>query len=131
MLLLILILLGLGVLWWMEKPLSVVSDMLSENEAKTVLDPQVFLTDTMTDEQALFLLGITDTDADGLPDTFELQYGFDPQKSDWNTGGEDTDGDGIDDVTESHLGTSSEQKDTDQDGISDYNDREYGKSDLS
>lgn len=117
--LIILILLGLGVLRWISKPLSLVSDTRSEDESQN--EPQVPLTNDITDEQALFLLGITDTDQDGLPDSAELQYGFDPKKADWNTGGEDQDADGIDDQTESRMGTNSESKDTDQDGISDRN----------
>lgn len=69
-----------------------------------------------------------DTDLDGLSDSWEFTYGFDPNKQDSNNNGiadgkEDPDGDGLSNLNEYRFGTSPLKSDSDGDGISDY--KEY------
>jgi FG-GAP-like repeat/Bacterial Ig domain/Bacterial TSP3 repeat/NHL repeat/Regulator of chromosome condensation (RCC1) repeat len=58
-----------------------------------------------------------DTDADGMPDGFEVAHGFDPL--DDADGALDSDGDGLSNASESDAGTDPHVSDTDGDGIPD------------
>lgn len=53
-----------------------------------------------------------DTDGDGLTDSQELEFGWDPFQ--W-----DTDGDGLSDGLDYEIGTNPDSPDTDGDGLSD------------
>ncbi len=57
-----------------------------------------------------------DTDGDGLPDGWELQYGFDPALAD---GPADADGDGLDSIEEAASLTDPFDDDSDHDGVND------------
>ncbi|MEK6606515.1 MAG: hypothetical protein AABZ30_02535 [Myxococcota bacterium] len=59
-----------------------------------------------------------DADCDGMPDAWEVAYGFDPASpaDAW----QDTDGDGLANVLEYALGTDPLDADTDGDGVDDY-----------
>jgi hypothetical protein len=71
-----------------------------------------------------------DADCDGLPDTWELAHGLDP---DDGTGGGylDTDGDGYSDIIEYSSGLDPQKTDTDGDGLSDANETFVTLTDLS
>lgn len=78
-----------------------------------------------------------DTDGDSLPDGYEvMSLGTDPTKSDSdengiNDGDEDADEDKLTNKEEYTLGTSPIEKDTDQDGLSDYDEvNSYGTDPL-
>ena len=68
----------------------------------------------------------TDTDGDGLPDAYELEpLGLDPTKPDTDgngvkDGNEEADGDGLTNLEEYQLGTKPGYADSDGDGLSDY-----------
>ena len=63
-----------------------------------------------------------DSDGDGLPDEWELQYGLDPYSAIGDDGAYgDPDGDGLINLYEFLAGTNPQAPDTDNDGISDYN----------
>jgi hypothetical protein len=59
----------------------------------------------------------TDTDGDGLPDTWERRYGLNPNDAADAT--EDTDGDGLDNRTELRTHTAPTRADTDRNGVPD------------
>ncbi|MED5485816.1 MAG: SPRY domain-containing protein, partial [Candidatus Thermoplasmatota archaeon] len=66
----------------------------------------------------------TDSDGDGLPDSWESNYGLDPGSTDTDGDGiedddEDLDGDGLSNMEEYDLGTNPNNFDTDEDGIDD------------
>ncbi|MDP7467540.1 MAG: hypothetical protein QGF25_04845 [Candidatus Woesearchaeota archaeon] len=65
--------------------------------------------------------GTLDSDADGIPDDWELFTGLDP--NDPNDANEDFDGDGLPNVVEFLIGTDPHSEDTDQDGVPDARDR--------
>lgn len=71
-------------------------------------------------------LNKADTDGDGLPDAYELEpLGLDPTNSDTNGNGindsdEDMDQDGLNNLEEYQLGTKPGYVDSDNDGLSDY-----------
>ena len=68
--------------------------------------------------QAVLALSIPwDTDADGMTDDFENQYGFDPNNP--NDASIDTDGDGISNREEENSGTNPLLADSDGDGVED------------
>lgn len=58
-----------------------------------------------------------DTDGDGMPDWWEIKYGFNMRDS--ADAALDTDGDGLTNLDESHAGTDPTQVDTDANGIDD------------
>jgi len=58
----------------------------------------------------------SDSDGDGMSDSFELANGLDPLRND---AGEDPDGDGLTNLAESRAGTNPRNADTDGDGIRD------------
>ncbi len=60
----------------------------------------------------------TDIDGDGLPNEWELKYGFDPRSKDDGLG--DSDKDGLTNLQEYQYGTDPLNPDTDDDGYSDY-----------
>ena len=60
---------------------------------------------------------IVDTDADGIPDDWEILYGLNPQ--DATDARSDPDGDGLSDIDEYLAGTNPLNSDTDGDGIPD------------
>lgn len=68
----------------------------------------------------------TDTDGDGLPDTYELEpLGLDPTNPDTDKNGikdgdEDADNDGLTNLEEYQLGTKPGYADSDNDGLTDY-----------
>jgi len=67
-----------------------------------------------------------DLDSDGLPDSWEVAYGFDPNDTDTDNDGiadgvEDSDNDGLSNIDEYRFGTNPLLADTDNDGISDNN----------
>jgi len=73
-----------------------------------------------------------DSDGDSLPDGWEIEYGFDPNKEE---GGDkapsaDPDGDGLDNLRESDIGTDPYNEDADGDGIDDKTERDQGSSPL-
>lgn len=61
--------------------------------------------------------GEQDSDGDGMSDTFEEQYGLEP--NDPQDALADLDGDGVTNFEESYLGTDPTSRDTDGDGMSD------------
>lgn len=71
-------------------------------------------------------LNSTDTDGDGLPDAYELEpLGADPTSKDTDGNGvpdgtEDLDGDGLTNLEEYQFGTKPGYADSDNDGLSDY-----------
>ncbi|MBR3086579.1 MAG: LamG domain-containing protein [Kiritimatiellae bacterium] len=77
-------------------------------------------------------LGVrVDSDGDGLPDWWELQYSLDPFNSDRNANGiadawDDDDGDGLSNYAEYLAGTNPLLWDSDNDGIGDYDDSPNG-----
>ena len=58
-----------------------------------------------------------DADSDGMPDWWEIQYGFNPQSS--GDASTDTDGDGLSNLAEFQNGALPLSSDSDGDGISD------------
>ena len=61
-----------------------------------------------------------DTDNDGMPDGWEVNYGLNPTSS--SDGSADPDGDGLSNLEEYEAGTNPNSADTDGDGVSDAND---------
>jgi hypothetical protein len=72
-------------------------------------------------EMEIDALPPVDTDADGLPDTWMMQYfgHATAQASDSSTAGDDPDGDGLTNLQEYNAGTNPKNPDTDADGLSD------------
>lgn len=70
---------------------------------------------------------LVDTDGDGLPDTWEIDY-FGNITTEDGTG--DFDGDRLTNLQEFHLGTNPALKDTDGDGLSDLQETRYGTNPL-
>jgi hypothetical protein len=73
----------------------------------------------------------TDSDGDGLSNSFELHYGLDPNNPDSDGDGlldpaEDPDHDGLSNLAEQTFGTNPLKADTDGDGISDANEDSNG-----
>ena len=69
---------------------------------------------------------IQDSDGDGMPDGWEIQYGLDPD--DASDADLDTDGDGLTNLEEYSYGTDPELEDTDGDGYSDNAEISTGSS---
>lgn len=67
--------------------------------------------------QTITLNGVKDTDADGIPDWYELENGLNVHGDDASL---DFDSDGLTNLEEFKLGTQSNLVDTDGDGVSDY-----------
>ena len=61
-----------------------------------------------------------DTDNDGMPDGWEVNYGLNPNSA--SDSGADPDGDGLDNLEEYEAGTNPNNADTDGDGTNDAND---------
>lgn len=77
---------------------------------------------TFTAGLQLHVLGIRDTDRDGVPDDEELRSGADPYKA-------DSDGDGLGDLDEIRLhGSDPKKTDTDSDNLSDFEEVMYANS---
>ncbi|MGA1819389.1 MAG: Ig-like domain-containing protein [Thermoplasmatota archaeon] len=66
-----------------------------------------------------------DTDGDGIPDVYELQYDF-LSPSDNTDAAEDYDKDGLTNLVEYQIGTEPDNPDTDDDGIPDGKEVEWG-----
>jgi hypothetical protein len=71
---------------------------------------------TLLSDSENFLL--LDSDSDGMPDSWELSNGLDPQAVDAQG---DEDGDGVNNLNEYLGGTNPNSPDSDQNGVSDYN----------
>ncbi len=84
----------------------------------TVIGP----TDESTDSISVSV--ITDTDADGMDDQWEIDHGLDPLDS--SDGPEDPDGDGLQNLREFEAGTDPLVIDTDGDGYDDLTELEGG-----
>jgi hypothetical protein len=69
-----------------------------------------------------------DSDGDGIPDDWEVQFGLEYQNAD--DGSEDGDGDGLDNLAEYVAGTDNSLSDTDGDGVSDGVELEGGSDPL-
>jgi hypothetical protein len=69
-----------------------------------------------------------DSDSDGIPDDWEVQFGLDYQDS--ADASEDNDGDGLDNEAEYEAGTDISLSDTDGDGVSDRIERNFGTDPL-
>lgn len=67
----------------------------------------------------------TDTDEDGIPDSYENANGLDPDTDDTN---EDLDGDGLNNLGEFNTGTAANNPDSDGDGLGDNIDAEPATS---
>lgn len=82
---------------------------------------------------SLGLLQITvmasgDADADGMPDSYEIAHGFNP--NDRADAAQDADGDGLTNLEEFQRGTDPRIADTDADGLSDGNEAARGTNPL-
>jgi len=79
------------------------------------------------------LKGGIDTDHDGIPDSWMMQYFGHPtgQASDNSLATQDRDGDGLSNLQEYHAGTSPNSTDTDGDGFSDLVEVQSGSDPLS
>ncbi len=88
----------------------------------------VFLTQTFVASAKEATTSI-DTDGDGISDTVEIAWRFNPQ--DPNDGQSDTDGDGLTLYQEVKLGTNPFDKDTDADGVSDFDEVIVGQDPLN
>ncbi|MBI4695940.1 MAG: VCBS repeat-containing protein [Gammaproteobacteria bacterium] len=74
----------------------------------------------------------TDDDNDGLPDTFETQYGLDPKSAAGvNGAGGDFDGDGLTNADERTRGTLPNNADSDSDGMKDGAEMQAGLNPLA
>jgi hypothetical protein len=69
-----------------------------------------------------------DSDGDGIPDDWEVQFGLEYQNAD--DGSEDSDGDGLDNLAEYLAGTDIGLSDTDGDGVSDGTEVDNGSDPL-
>lgn len=67
-----------------------------------------------------------DTDNDGMPDTWEIQHGFNPLNPSDASG--DADNDGLTNVEEYIADTNPKQQDTDGDGINDKDEVDQGRN---
>jgi hypothetical protein len=67
-----------------------------------------------------------DTDGDGFPDGWEVDYGFNPLDSSYPAPNDDEDGDGLTNQEEYDLGTNPKNADTDGDELPDGWEVEYG-----
>jgi hypothetical protein len=70
----------------------------------------------------------SDTDGDGMPDNWEVEYGFDPVVDDAS---EDADLDGLSNLEEYQQGTDPNEPDTDGDGLPDLWEVENGLDPLT
>jgi Carboxypeptidase regulatory-like domain/Bacterial TSP3 repeat len=66
---------------------------------------------------------------DGIPDSWKIAHGFDP--NDPSVAGQDTDGDGLTNLQEFQLGTDPRNPDTDGDGVSDGEEVRRGTNPLN
>jgi hypothetical protein len=76
-----------------------------------------YIYDEVGNRTQKIVLGDTDSDGDGMPDNWEIQYGLDPD--DPADADYDNDGDGLTNLAEYQLGTDPTEPDTDNDGIDD------------
>jgi hypothetical protein len=67
-----------------------------------------------------------DDDNDGMPDTWETQYGFNPMNPSDASG--DADNDGLTNLQEYNLGTNPSKQDSDSDGINDKDEVDQGRN---
>lgn len=84
-----------------------------------VIDEVTFWDTALTEEKitSLYALGNSDDDHDGMPATWELNYGLNP--NDPGDAVKDLDGDGLSNLAEYTAGLLPDNKDTDGDGLED------------